>query len=91
MLVEVPCGYQAADVDSSRLGRSGSEDIANVWMSGSNGNVGSLVAVHLMVAFVSVLIGTSCMVMVGGFFWESSPFPIGAGASPSLYQLAERE
>jgi hypothetical protein len=47
-------------------------------MSGSNDGGISLVAVLLMFAFVGVLIGASCMVMGGGFFWESSPFPIGA-------------
>ncbi len=78
MLVEVPCGYQTVDVDSSRLERSGGEGTAIVSMSGSDDSGGSLVAVLLMFAFVGVLIGASCMVMGGGFFWESSPFPIGA-------------
>ncbi len=44
-----------------------------------------------MVVFIGVSSGASCMVMGGGFFWESSPFPIGAEASPSLYQLAGGE
>jgi hypothetical protein len=37
-----------------------------------------------MLAFIGVWISASCMVMGGVFFWESSPFPIGAEASPSL-------
>ncbi len=57
MLVEVPCGYQTVDVDSSRLERSGGEGTAIVLMSGSDDGGGSLVAVLLMFAFVGVLIG----------------------------------
>ena len=91
MLVEFPCGCQTVGVDASRLERSGGEGTTIVSMSGSDDGSGSLVAVFWMVAFVDVWIGASCMAMGGGFFWESSPFPIGAEASRSLYRLTEGE
>ena len=78
MLVGFPCGYQTGGVDTSRLERSGGRGTAIVSMSGSDDGSGSLVAVFWMLVFVDVWIGASCMAMGGGFFWESSPFPIGA-------------
>ena len=91
MLVEFPCGCQTIGVDASRLERSGGEGTTIVSMSGSDDSSKSLGAVLLMLAFVGVWIGTSCMVMGGGFLWESSLFPIGAEASPSLYRLTGGE
>ena len=91
MLVEFPCGCQTVGVDASRLERSSGEGTTIVLMSGSDDGSGSLGAVLLMLAFVGVWMGASCMVMGGGFLWESSPFPIGAEASPSLYRLTGGE
>ena len=85
------CGCQTVGVDASRLEQSGGEGTIIVSMSGSDDGSGSLVAVLWMLTFVGVWIGASCMVMGGEFFWESSPFPIGAEASPSLYRLTEGE
>jgi len=91
VLVGFPCGCQTGGVDASRLERSGGEGISIVSMSGSDNGSGSLVAVFWVLAFVGVWIVASCMVMGGGFLWESSPFPIGAEASPPLYRLTEGE
>ena len=91
MLVGLPCGCQTGGVDASRLERSGGGGTTIVWISGSDCGSGSLVVVVWMLAFVSVWIVATCMVMGGGFLWESSSFPIGAEASPSLYQLTEGE
>ncbi len=81
------CGCQIGGVDASRLERSGGEGTTIVSMSGCDGGSGSLVAVFWVLAFVGIWIVASCMVMGGGFFWGSSPFPIGAEASPPLYRL----
>ncbi len=78
MLVGFPCGYQTSGVDASRLERSGGRGTAIVSMNGSDDGSGSLVAVFWVLVSVDVWIGASCMAMGGGFFWESSPFPIGA-------------
>ena len=47
-----------------------------------------------MLSMVVLVIGVSSgalhMVVGGGFFWESSPFPIGADESPSLCCLFEK-
>ena len=91
MLVGFLCGCQTGGTDASRLEQSGGGGTAIVLMSGSDDGSGSLVAMVWMLAFVGVWIGASCMVMGGGFLWESSPFPIDAEASPSLYQLTEGE
>jgi len=91
VLVGFPCGCQTGGIDTSRLERSSGEGTTIVSMSGSDDGSGSLVAVFWMLAFVGVWIVASCMVMGGGFLWESSPFPIGAEASPSLYRLTEGE
>ena len=91
MLVEFPCGCQTVGVDASRLERSGGEGTTIVSMSGCDDGSGSLVAVFWVLAFVGVWIVVSCMVMGGGFLWESSPFPIGVEASPSLYRLTGGE
>jgi len=91
VLVEFPCGCQTVGVDASRLKRSGGEGTTIVSISGSDDGSGSPGAVLLMLAFVGVWIGASCMVMGGGFLWELSPFPIGAEASPSLSRLTEGE
>ena len=91
MLVGFPCGCQTGGVDASRLERSSAEGTSIVSMSGSDNGSGSLVAVFLVLAFVGVWIVPSYMVMGGGFFWESSPFPISADASPPLYRLTDGE
>jgi hypothetical protein len=78
VLVGFLCGCQAGGVDASRLERSGGGGTTIVLMSGSDCGSGSLVAVVWMLAFVDVWISASCMAKGGGFFWESSPFPIGA-------------
>ena len=91
MLVGFLCGCQTGGVDASRLERSGGEGTTIVSMSGCDDGIGSLVAVFWVLAFVGVWIGASCMVMGGGFLWESSPFPIGVEASPSLYRLTGGE
>ena len=59
-------------------------------MSVSNSDSGSLVAMLSMFVFISVSSSASCMVVVvgGGFFGESIPFPIGVEASSPLYRLA---
>ena len=78
LVLGFPCGCQTGGADASMLERSGGEGTAIVSMSGSDDGSGSLVAMFWMLAFVGVWIGASYMVMGGGFFWESSPFPIGA-------------
>ena len=58
-------------------------------MSVSDSGSRSLVAMFSMFVFVGVLSGASCMVVGAGYFWESSPFPIGIEAFPPLYRLAK--
>ena len=87
MLVGFLCGCQTGGVDASRLERSGGEGTTIVSMSVCDDGSGSLVAVFWVLAFVGIWIVASCMVMGGGFLWGSSPFPIGAEASPPLYRL----
>ena len=91
MLVGFLCGCQAGGVDASRLERSGGEGTTIVSMSGCDDGSGSLVAVFWVLVFVCVWIVASCMVMGGGFLWESSSFPSGTETSPPLYRLTEGE
>ena len=53
-------------------------------MSAVDSSDESLVVKLLGFSNDGVLSGAVDMVVGGGFFWESSPFPIGAEASPSL-------
>ena len=88
-MVGVLCGCRATDGGSNWPGGSGGEDTATVSMSGSNDGSESLVVALSMFVFIGVSNGMSCMVVGDGFFWELSPFPIRAEASPALYRLAK--
>jgi len=74
VLVEFPCGCQTVGVDASRLERSGGKGTTIVSMSGSDDSSKSLGEVLLMLAFVGVWIGVSCMVMGGWVFMGVEPF-----------------
>ncbi len=79
------CGWSSVWMSDN----GGGKDTATVSMSGSNDGSESLVVALSMFVFIGVSNGMSCMVVGDGFFWELSPFPIRAEASPALYRLAK--
>ena len=78
---EILYSCRATGFDVGRTGESGVEDTSTVWLSASDDRNESLATELVMFGGGDALSGLGDMGVGGGFFWESSPFPIGAEAS----------
>ena len=78
-------GFQCADIGVCRLGGNCGKGTATELRSGSDGSILLVAGWVLLSILVGVSSGAPCRRAGGGFFWEVSPFPIGAEASLSLH------